>query len=498
MGALYTKRSLRAIAMIFPFLSALANAAGNDGYIQTPGVGQYCSNFFNALYDNLLMPYDCMECGGCNFCWSGEYQKCPWRCYQGCDATYTDRDYYTGEDSFYTKCSAGCVSTAGCTAISNGYFTGAGTVVGNPSSCPFACNAGYTKTGMSCVAAAAPTTAAKTTTTAAPTTTTAAPTTPAPTTTTAAPTTPAPTTTTAAPTTTTAAPTTAAPTTAAPTTAAPTTAASITIAQITGNNGEVQYPVTGEYCTNYVNAINHQSYFCDVCTALSFCRSGYMAVCPWNYGSNLCQVAAYGFNNDNYQDEYNVLCAAGCVSTSVCTAVSNGRFTGAGTTPGNPNSCPFACNAGYTKSGMSCVPVVVVPITAAPTTAAPTTAAATTTTAAPTTAAATTTTAAPTTAAPTTAAQTTPVPTTTPTPNAAGPNAFFTGAGTIANNATSCPFRCADGYFIDGYACVPSCPLGKYLSSGACVECTPCPNGHYKTGCLGASPGTCEGCTNLQ
>ena len=143
---------LTLLSLRIAFLGLLIRAAsaiiGNNGVIQTIGVGQYCTNYFNGFVDKLSNYREdtCEVCDyECGFCYSGEVQNCPWNCHAGCEMPYDIGNWYK------VTCSAGCVSMASCTPITNGEFTGIGTV-GDSTSCDFRCNSGYTKTGRSCVA----------------------------------------------------------------------------------------------------------------------------------------------------------------------------------------------------------------------------------------------------------------------------------------------------------------------------------------------------------
>lgn len=141
--------------MLALYLAALVSGAGNNGVIQIPVSGEYCSNWYSGSSFEYKLYYDdsCQNCDEvCTSCFGGEHQECPWNCYDGCLGEYYSFVY--DYEIYDAVCKAGCVSSANCTAIANAYFTGSGTAIGNPNSCPFECNAGYTKSGSSCVAAA--------------------------------------------------------------------------------------------------------------------------------------------------------------------------------------------------------------------------------------------------------------------------------------------------------------------------------------------------------
>ena len=224
-----------------------------------------------------------------------------------------------------------------------------------------------------------------------------------------------------------------------------------------GSNGVIQIVGVGEYCIGYFDALQFTYRLdyatCQNCDGLSVACFGQVAeICPWNYDSGC--VGLYIDSHSDYE-EYDYTCSAGCISKQGCTAKANAYFTGIGTV-GDSNSCPFACNPGYTRSGALCVGA-----------AAPTTTAAIT------------------------------QPLTTPAPTAqAGPNAYFTGVGTIAGDSLSCPFDCSVGYTKSDYSCVMACSNGNYFSNGGCVPCRTCTSGHWLNGCTAANAGDCIVCDN--
>ncbi len=228
-----------------------------------------------------------------------------------------------------------------------------------------------------------------------------------------------------------------------------------------GDNGVKQTPGIGEYCSNYYSgdsaiAILESTATTSSCLA---CFGQTLQACAWNCGA-YCGGTYSSYLAWKSKNIFIYTCSAGCVSTASCTSKPNAFFTGIGTV-GDSNSCPFACNSGYVKSGASCISI--------------TTAAVTTTTPAPTT-----------------------QPPTTPTPSTpAGPNGYFTGVGTAGDNK-SCPFECSVGYYKsqESYACVNACPTGQYLLNGACVTCKTCDSGYWLSGCTGASAGMCSTCNN--
>jgi hypothetical protein len=212
-----------------------------------------------------------------------------------------------------------------------------------------------------------------------------------------------------------------------------------------GNNGRKQIPKTGEYCANYFDAYSFrydmlisQCQNCDgTCTACKFKED---PICPWEcYFGCSGSYIDFAFNPD--REKYDYICSAGCVSTASCTPISDGYFTGAGTINGNSNSCPFNCNAGFTKSGLACVcPLGQYSLNGVCVACSSVT------------------------------------------------NGYFTGPGTVVGDANSCPFACNAPFVKSGSACV--CLLGQYPLNGACAACTPVANGYF------TGPGTVAGHAN--
>jgi hypothetical protein len=141
-----------AFLMVFGtcFLCGL-EAAGNDGLIQYPDNGQYCVDYFEGqiFRDDISLSCLGLQCT-CNMCKDGNKPLCPWECdFSTCRARYVSTN--TNSISYDYNCPAGCVSTASCTPVENGYFLSPGSVNGDPKSCFFDCNTGYIKSGYSCV-----------------------------------------------------------------------------------------------------------------------------------------------------------------------------------------------------------------------------------------------------------------------------------------------------------------------------------------------------------
>lgn len=229
-----------------------------------------------------------------------------------------------------------------------------------------------------------------------------------------------------------------------------------------GNDGTPQLVGVGMYCSSYFTAANVRATSISTESCLHcYPNTNRGLTCPWSCNvGGMCYSVLISYSYTTFKGDNQHYCLSGCVSTTPCTAKPNAYFTGNGTV-GDPNSCPFACNSGYVKSGASCISI--------------TTAAVTTTTPAPTT-----------------------QPPTTPTPSTpAGPNGYFTGVGTAGDNK-SCPFECSVGYYKsqESYACVNQCPTGQYLLNGACVTCKTCDSGYWLSGCTGASAGMCSTCNN--
>jgi hypothetical protein len=126
-----------------------ADTIGNNGVIQVPGVGEYCTNYrYGPLTSNWYGAGNPLP--SCYLCFDGQ-KKCPWNCNSGCFSVYQNV-YVTGKGHHsISYCSDGCLHKSDCTSIPNGYFTGNGTIVGDSTSCPFQCNTGYTKYESSCV-----------------------------------------------------------------------------------------------------------------------------------------------------------------------------------------------------------------------------------------------------------------------------------------------------------------------------------------------------------
>jgi hypothetical protein len=126
-----------------------------------------------------------------------------------------------------------------------------------------------------------------------------------------------------------------------------------------GNDGQIQYPNSGEYCANYHEDATYRfdlpipCYADDCGGGCDACKGGSYPECPWECGSFECRARYVSFNFDSISYDY--VCAAGCVSTAICTPIANAAFTGPGTEVGNANSCTFECNAGFVQSGLACV-----------------------------------------------------------------------------------------------------------------------------------------------
>lgn len=128
--------------------SCLVTAGGWDGTIQYPGTGEYCQ-YYHQLREFEINDYT--PSSSCRPCWDGPELQCPWNCNVGCSGVDNGYDSaYNVYKSSYT-CVEGCMFTDLCFAIDNGYFTGSGATVGDPMSCPFDCNPGYTRVDFSCV-----------------------------------------------------------------------------------------------------------------------------------------------------------------------------------------------------------------------------------------------------------------------------------------------------------------------------------------------------------
>jgi hypothetical protein len=130
----------------------VSSLVGN-GYIQYPVTGEYCETFYDV--GSFQFTLDVNDCGTCEkqcaACKQHPFAKCPWNCHNGCEGILTYEDWFTSSEIYDYTCNAGCVVKSACTPIANAQFTGSGITVGDSTSCPFTCNAGYTKTGSSCI-----------------------------------------------------------------------------------------------------------------------------------------------------------------------------------------------------------------------------------------------------------------------------------------------------------------------------------------------------------
>ena len=138
-----------------------------------------------------------------------------------------------------------------------------------------------------------------------------------------------------------------------------------------GDNGEPQYQGVGWYCNYSVTARFDELWLsptnlptCYQC--FNYAGDGsqfspvyvptYTRSCPWRCYGSYCG-SGYGGKMDFLYPPPNqfvnsLYCRAGCVRIKPCEAISNGYFTGIGTTSTN---CPFKCNTGYLNMGYSCV-----------------------------------------------------------------------------------------------------------------------------------------------
>jgi hypothetical protein len=120
----------------------------------TPGVGNYCSSYIERQVWRLWVN-DVATCPHCNGATSSFGMTCPWACGSNCWGIKHRFGGLAGPYQYLNDiehiCEAGCRSVAACTAKPDAYFTGSGTITGDANSCGFACNAGYSVSGSSCV-----------------------------------------------------------------------------------------------------------------------------------------------------------------------------------------------------------------------------------------------------------------------------------------------------------------------------------------------------------
>jgi hypothetical protein len=150
----------------------------------TPGVGQYCSNYAKGFTSDLggrlivyemvnwewmtdCVRYSCTNALACEClpgaCANQADPACPWALGPSCGVTYPcvgcyDNCGFCGDSSTTLFCNPGCVTVSPCTPIPNAYFTAPANPSTSSNACPWACNAGYTKSGSVCIQTAVSTT----------------------------------------------------------------------------------------------------------------------------------------------------------------------------------------------------------------------------------------------------------------------------------------------------------------------------------------------------
>ena len=136
------------VIFLMSFVSSSFAIGGYDGVVQSPGIGEYCVEYFNKLTYNID---DYSPSSQCRPCFDYYEKTCPWNCGSSCFMVSEEflMEYYMFKTVF--ECLGGCLFTAECTAVDDGYFTSSGVTVGDASSCQFACNTGYSKSGSTCV-----------------------------------------------------------------------------------------------------------------------------------------------------------------------------------------------------------------------------------------------------------------------------------------------------------------------------------------------------------
>ena len=125
-----------------------------------------------------------------------------------------------------------------------------------------------------------------------------------------------------------------------------------------GWDGTIQYPGTGEYCVYYYQRQEFEINDYNPSSECRPCWEGTEKACPWNCNAG-CSGVDYGYDFATTWFKAVFTCVEGCTFSDACYAVDGGYFTGSGVTVKDPQSCPFACNAGYVQEGLACVSEVV-------------------------------------------------------------------------------------------------------------------------------------------
>jgi len=117
----------------------------------TPGVGQYCSNYFfdtsgceidNYVGDSTDSQYACYPVSKC----------CPWNFNQGCTYTGGAVLMRRANAAVYSlwDCTNGCISASNCIAIPGATFTSVADPITNSTGCAFTCPTGQYQSGYAC------------------------------------------------------------------------------------------------------------------------------------------------------------------------------------------------------------------------------------------------------------------------------------------------------------------------------------------------------------
>lgn len=306
-------------------------AAAGTGLMATPGLGQYCSNYFPGgtvnipLYVpssvcSLSLDYNCNNSACSPACgvdyvsgWAGGSLCCPWAPGPSCTIY---RVYDDGKTKNELACSPGCVEIANCTGLPAGAnWTNQGGI--GPSACsstaPLSCQAGSYIYGTSCATCPPGSFCLGEKNSSQP---------------------------------------------CPPGTYAPSTGLSACLNCPTGtfqvSSGRSVCTGAavnvGQYCAQYQPYLADYVYVGPI-RILEFCAPGRW-YCQWPHQEGCTDN---WFRIVNWQQQISFNCLAGCVSSLPCTPVANARFTGSAMPITNASGCPFVCNDGYMLFNNTCV-----------------------------------------------------------------------------------------------------------------------------------------------
>ena len=146
---------LLAASVASPSAPPTATGSSSQGMgALTSGTGQFCSQYlietvFN-VYVNDIETDSGVEIACATMDSGGNYQPgiCEWLYGQGCTRVGSFSSAYEEYNTW--QCASGCFTASPCTnGVLNSIFTGPGTI-GNPNSCPIACNPGYVLQNGTC------------------------------------------------------------------------------------------------------------------------------------------------------------------------------------------------------------------------------------------------------------------------------------------------------------------------------------------------------------